>query len=64
MIDIPLLPSFMFESVNTVGKPENTLLTPKTNMMLKVKMDGSLHNVSVLVPAFISHCSQERCISL
>lgn len=54
----------MYESVNTVGKGENTPLTPKTNLMLKVKMDGSLHNVSVLVPVFISHCSQERCILL
>lgn len=47
-----------------VGKMEKTPLSPKTNMTLKVKIDGSLHNVSVHVPALISHCSQERCVLL
>lgn len=54
----------MYESVNTVGKTEREVIESEDKCGTEGKDGWKLNNVSVLVPALISHCSQERCILL
>lgn len=54
----------MYESVNMVGKTENEASDAEDKCDSEGKDRWRLNNVSVLVPALISHCSQERCILL
>lgn len=54
----------MYESVNTVGKTRKEVTDSEDKCDIEGKDGWKLNNVSVLVPALISHNSQERCILL